>query len=110
MGVKYVIPDAGGNNSKMTYYGLAGYVSYLVMPKLKATLRAETFNDKDGFHFGTTDTKYREFTLTAAYLAADSFELRGEVRTDRATNAVFSDSGNMSKTLMTYAIQALYKF
>jgi len=96
--------------SKMTYSGFAGYLSYLIMPKLKGTLRAETFNDKDGFHFGMTDTKYREFTLTAAYLAADNFELRGEVRTDRATNAVFNDSGNLSKSLMTYAIQALYKF
>ena len=96
--------------SKMTYSGFAGYLSYLIMPKLKGTLRAETFNDKDGFHFGMADTKYREFTLTAAYLAADNFELRGEVRTDRATNAVFNDGGSMSKTLMTYAIQALYKF
>lgn len=101
---------SGGGNAKMTYDGFAGYVSYLFMPKLKGTLRAESFNDKDGFHFGTTDTKYREFTLTASYLAADNFELRGELRNDRATNAVFTDGSNMSKTLMTYAIQALYKF
>lgn len=107
---KDAVIDGGGANAKMKYDGLAGYVSYLFMPKMKATVRAETFSDKDGFHFGTTDTKYREFTLTAAYLAADNFELRGEVRTDRATNAVFSDGSNMSKTLMTYAIQALYKF
>lgn len=107
---KDAIIDAGGSNAKMTYYGLAGYVSYLFMPKLKGTLRAETFNDKDGFHFGMVDTKYREFTLTAAYLAADNFELRGEVRSDRATNAVFNDGGTLSKSLLTYAIQALYKF
>jgi putative OmpL-like beta-barrel porin-2 len=107
---KNAVIDAGGNEKKMTYDGLAGYVSYLVMPKLKTTLRVETFNDKDGYHFGVADTKYREFTLTLAYLAASSFELRGEVRTDRATNAVFNDGGAGSKTLMTYAIQGLYKF
>jgi len=107
---KDALVDSSGGNKKMTYDGLAGYVSYLVMPKLKLTVRAETFNDKDGYHFGVADTKYREFTLTAAYLAATSFELRGEVRTDRATNAVFNDGGTGSKTLMTYAIQGLYKF
>jgi len=107
---KDAIIDAGGSNAKMTYDGLAGYVSYLFMPKLKGTLRAETFKDKDGFRFGMADTKYREFTLTAAYLAADNFELRGEVRTDRATNPVFTDGANMSKSLTTFAIQALYKF
>jgi hypothetical protein len=107
---KEAVLDAGGAPAKMTYDGLAGYVSYLFMPKLKGTLRVETFNDKDGFRFGTADTKYREFTLTAAYLAADNFELRGEVRTDRASEALFSDGADLSKTLTTFAVQALYKF
>lgn len=97
--------------AKATYSGFAGYVSYLFMPKFKGSLRAETFNDKDGFHFATaTQTKYKEFTLTLAYLAADNFELRGEVRTDRADQPVFSDGANMSKSLTTFAVQALYKF
>lgn len=100
----------GTSTSKGTYTGLAGYVSYLFAPKIKGTLRAETFNDKDGLRFGLADTKYREFTFTAAYLAADNFELRGEVRTDRSDNAVFSDNGSSSKTLTTFAVQALYKF
>ena len=101
---------APGASTKMTYSGAAIYVSYLFMPKMKATVRGETFNDKDGFHFGTVDTRYREVTLTVAYLAADNFELRGEVRSDHATNAVFNDGGNLSKSLATYAVQALYKF
>jgi hypothetical protein len=98
--------------SKGKYSGLAGYVSYTFMPKLKATVRAETFDDKDGLRFGSPAgaTKYKEFTLTLAYLAADNFELRGEVRTDRANQAVFSDDSNLSKTLTTFAVQALYKF
>ena len=44
------------------------------------------------------------------YLAADNFELRGEIRTDRANQAVFTDDSNLSKTLTTFAVQALYKF
>jgi hypothetical protein len=92
------------------YSGFAGYLSYLFMPKLKGTLRAEWFNDKDGFHFGNGAMKYKEYTLTVAYLASDSFELRGEVRTDRADQPVFSDNGGLNKSLTTFAVQGLYKF
>jgi hypothetical protein len=104
--------DGSGSPAKGKYSGLAGYVSYTFMPKLKATVRAETFDDKDGLRFGMPAgaTKYKEFTFTLAYLAADNFELRGEVRTDRANQAVFTDDSNFSKTLTTFAVQALYKF
>jgi hypothetical protein len=75
-------------------------------------LRAESFDDKDGFHFNTaTGTKYKEYTLDISYLPADSYEVRGEVRTDRADNDVFTQyDGTMSKTLMTFALQGIYKF
>ena len=43
-------------------------------------------------------------------MAADNFELRGEVRNDRADQAVYTDGSNMSKSLLTYAIQGIYKF
>jgi hypothetical protein len=45
-----------------------------------------------------------------AWLAADNFELRGEVRADRADQAVYTDGANFSKTLTTVALQGLYKF
>ena len=104
-----------GTSIDAKYSGVAGYASYLFMPKLKGSLRAEWFNDKDGFHFGfpagtTSATKYKELTLTVAYLAADNFEVRGEVRMDRADQAVFTDGANLSKSLTTIAVQALYKF
>jgi hypothetical protein len=83
----------------------------MFMPKLRGALRAEAFNDKDGFHFGTiTATKYKEFTMTVGYLAADNFEVRGEVRMDRADQPVFMEGTNLSKSLTTFAVQALYKF
>jgi len=92
------------------YSGFAGYLSYLFVPKIKGTVRAEWFNDKDGFHFGNGPMKYKEYTLTVAYLASDSFELRGEVRTDRADQPVFSDNSGLNKSLTTFAVQGLYKF
>jgi hypothetical protein len=112
---KNAVLDATGAPAEGKYSGFAAYASYTFMPKLKGTLRAESFDDKDGMHFGlpggtTTGSKYKEFTLTLSYLAADNFELRGELRQDRADQAVFTDETAFSKTLMTYAVQALYKF
>ena len=103
--------NVGGVGTKQKYSGEALYVTYMFMPKLRGVLRGENFDDKDGFHFGTTNTKYREVTATVSYLASDSFEARVEARQDKATNAVFTDStGATSKSLTTIALQALYKF
>jgi hypothetical protein len=103
--------NVGGAGTKQKYSGEALYVTYMFMPKLRGVLRGESFNDKDGFHFTTPDTKYREVTATVSYLASDSFEARVEARQDKATNAVFTDStGATSKSLTTFALQGLYKF
>ncbi|HZR70942.1 MAG TPA: outer membrane beta-barrel protein [Burkholderiales bacterium] len=101
-----------GTPTKAKYDGFAGYFTYMISPKLRAALRAETFKDKDGFHFGHEGAKYKEGTVTLAYLPSTSFEVRGEIRQDRASTEVFNEiSGSgMSKTLLTYALQALYKF
>jgi hypothetical protein len=111
--------NVGGSKAK--YSGVAGYVTYMFMPKLRGVLRVESFDDKNGFHFApatgvgspfaTGQTKYKEATATVSYLMSDSFEARAEVRRDQATNSVFVDSnGAVSKSLMTGAIQGLYKF
>jgi opacity protein-like surface antigen len=102
------------------YSGLAGYVTYTFIPQLKGTVRLETFTDKDGLRFGlpadpanptSTATKFMEGTVTVGYLPSDAFELRAEVRRDQADNPAFVDSkGVFSKTLMTMALQGLYKF
>ena len=105
---------AGGGKAK--YSGYAGYFTWLLNPKWRLAVRAESFDDHDGFHFGTTGlatpgTKYTEGTATIAFLAADNFEVRAEVREDKANQAVFKQyDGTTSKTLMTMALQGLYKF
>jgi len=112
-----VVDLSTGGNKDGKYSGFAAYVSYTIMPKLKATLRAEALDDKDGLRFptaaaiaGTQGTKHKELTLTLGYAAADNFDLRFEVRQDKANEAVYSDDANMSKSLMTYAFQGIYKF
>ena len=103
--------NADGAGAKAKYKGVAGYVTYMFTPMLRGVVRVESFDDKDGLHFGTVDTKYKEVTVTGSYLASDSFEARAEVRRDQATNAVFTEyAGAMSKTLMSVALQGIYKF
>jgi len=105
------VPGAGGATTSVKYTGVAGYGSYMFTSKIRGALRVENFDDKDGFHFHTTGTKYREVTATGAYLASDSFEARAELRRDQGSNAVFRDFNNTtSKTLTTIAVQGLYKF
>ena len=115
--VSQEIPGA----AKAKYSGFAGYVTFMFTPKLRGVLRAESFDDKNGSHFGaapgfpgafaTSDTKYKEVTATVSFLASDSFEARAEVRRDQANNTVFSDSaGATSKNMTSAALQGLYKF
>jgi hypothetical protein len=100
-----------GSPIKAKYSGQAFYVTYMITPKWRAAGRLESFKDDDGFRFGTAGTKYKEFTATGAYLPNASTELRAELRRDNADRAVFVETGGAtSKTLMTYALQALYKF
>ncbi len=103
--------NAGGGTTKQKYSGVAGYVTYMFTPKFRGVIRAESFDDKDGFKFGTASTKYKEVTLTAAFLASDSFEARIEGRRDQANKTVFTDyAGATSKTMTSIALQGLYKF
>jgi len=114
---KDAVSDGAGGTKDGKYNGYALYVSYTFIPKWKATVRAESLDDKDGFRFpvaaataGTTGTKHKELTLTVGYSATDNFELRGEVRQDKANEAVYMDGTNLSKSLLTYALQGVYKF
>jgi len=115
---------AGGGSMKGKYSGFAGYITYMFSPKFRGTVRLESFDDKDGVRFGQPvgpgetngAQKFKEATLTVAYLPADSFELRVEGRQDSADQKSFSDrpvgdaTGKASKTMSSLAFSALYKF
>lgn len=114
LGLEYlnVTQDNFAPGVKAKYSGEAGYATYMLTPKWRGVLRVESFNDNNGFHFLTpTGTKYKEATVTGSYLASDSYELRGEVRRDTADSAVFKNAeGVASKSLITFAVQGIYKF
>ena len=108
-----------GSTIKGKYSGFAGYVTWMITPKFRGTVRLESFDDKDGVRFGlpvgpgqtTGAKKFKEGTLTLAYLPSDSFELRGEVRQDSADEKAFADTtGNATKSMSSFALSGIYKF
>src|SRR5262249_11642234 len=110
-------PDlATGNPIKAKAQGVAGYVSYMFTDQWRLAFRAEHFKDTDSFRLGIDDTKYKEATLTLAYLPTKNVELRAEVRYDKAsppssvTGVWTNTDGSMSNSLSTVALQAIYKF
>ncbi len=98
-----------GSTIKAKYSGEAIYVTYMITPKWRAALRAEWMKDDDGLLFLVPQNKMKEQTLTLAYLPADSFEIRAEVRGDHADKNFFLDSGSgtFNKSLTTYALQGI---
>jgi len=101
--------DLPGTTAK--YNGLAFYGSAMLNAQWRTSARIEYFDDKNGFHFATAQgVKYYEGTLTLGYLPTKDVELRTEVRADKADQNVYVDGGSTSKTLMTFALQGLYKF
>lgn len=105
--------QAGGSASggKARWQGLAGYANYQFSDQWRLSVRAEYFDDKDGYRTGIIQ-KWKEATATLAYLLNRNFELRAEVRGDRSDKASFlkSDRVSASKTERSFGVEVLYKF
>ena len=99
-----------GSTIKAKWQGIAGYVNYSISDMWRLVLRAEYFDDKDGYRTGVIQ-KWKEATLTLAYLPTKSIELRAEVRGDKSDkNSFVKSGGSTSDTQNSVGLQALYKF
>ena len=100
---------SGGDKAK--WQGIAGYANYQINEQWRASLRAEYFDDKDGYRTGVTQ-KWKEATITVAWLPIKNVELRAELRGDRSDQEAFlkSDGATPSKTERSFGLEALYKF
>ena len=96
---------------KAKWSGLAGYVNYLLTDTWRLSVRGEYFNDKDGYRTGVVQ-KWKEATVTLAYLPSKSLEFRGEARTDKSDQSSFikSDDGTTGKSQFSYGLEGIYKF
>jgi hypothetical protein len=105
-------PAGGGALVTEQYHGIAGYLNYKWSDPLHTSLRVERFIDEKGVLVSYNgQVGVSEMTFTVGYTLNDHFEVRGEVRGDRADKAIYtSTSGPSYKTLTTAGIQALYRF
>jgi hypothetical protein len=100
---------AGGGKAK--WQGIAGYVNYQFNDQWRLSFRGEYFDDKDGYRTGVVQ-KWKEATLTLAYLPAKEWEIRGEVRVDRSDQSAFlkSDGVTPASNQHSAGVEVLYKF
>jgi hypothetical protein len=98
------------------------YVNYAINDQMRVSVRPEYLFDKDGFVTGYRQT-LKEVTVTFGYAPVKSFELRAEVRYDKAQQApnaggdFFLRSFNNANETVQYsnsltglALQGIYKF
>ncbi|MGH8673032.1 MAG: outer membrane beta-barrel protein [Burkholderiales bacterium] len=112
LNVDYGTQEGGGaNGGKAKWQGVAGYANYQFNDEWRLSLRAEYFDDKDGYRTGLIQ-KWKEATATLAYLLNKNFELRVEVREDRSSTFAFlkENRTTVSNTERSFGVEALYKF
>jgi hypothetical protein len=108
---------SGPGTSSVSWNGAAFYANYAFNDAWRASLRLEYLDDTDGFATGTKQT-LKEGTLTFGYSPVKNFELRAEVRFDKAENDLFVRSlptaanplGETADSLSQFALQGVYKF
>ncbi len=103
--------------SKAKWEGWAGYANYQINEKWRGSLRGEWFNDKDGYRTvweagKTAGQKWKEATLTLAYLPTKAIEIRAEARNDWSDQKVFlaTDGITLKDNQSSLGLEAIYKF
>jgi hypothetical protein len=105
-----VLAALPGANRRANWRGLAGYANYTFTDHWKASVRAETLDDAQGYRTGVPQT-WRELTTTIAYLPLKCIELRAEFRIDTSAVKSFeSAAGNAAQDQESVALQALFKY
>ena len=107
-----------GASIKAKWDGAAAYANYQANDQWRLSVRAEYFDDKDGYRTGVIQ-KWKEGTLTLAYLPTKFIELRGEVRYDKSDSGAFVKNSTflsgvpgvgVSDNQTSIGVEAVYKF
>jgi len=104
--------------NKAKWDGWAGYVNYQINEKWRLSGRGEWFDDKDAYRTGvvepgkTSGQKWKEATLTLAYLPMKAIEVRAEVRNDWSDQKVFLDTNGVTpmSNQRSLGLDVIYKF
>lgn len=106
----YGMQEDGAGTDDAKWIGLAGYANYKFAPQWRVAVRAEQFDDKDGYRTGVVQ-KWSEATATLAFMPTSNTELRLEGRHDRSNQTVFVEpDGNVKKSQSSIALEGIYKF
>lgn len=101
--------DAIAAGSDAKWSGVAAYANAQFTPALRGSLRAEYFNDEDGFRTGTVQ-KWKEVTLTLAHACDANLDMLFEVRSDKSDVNAFTEDGVATDDNLSVNVKALYKF
>jgi hypothetical protein len=102
---------AGLTGGKAKWQGLAAYLNYQWNDQWRVSLRGEYFDDKDGYRTGVVQ-KWKEGTVTLAYMPVKALEIRAEVRADRSDQPAFLGSNGITSkdNQNSFGLEILYKF
>jgi hypothetical protein len=89
--------------------GAAAYVRWQASARSAVTVRAETFDDRDGVRTGQAQT-LSEITLTPELHLTPRFVLRADLRKDLSTHAVFESDSGARDTQTTILVNVLGAF
>lgn len=92
-----------------SWIGLAGYVRHALNDRNAVVLRAEWFDDRDGFATGVEQT-LKEITLTYEIKGPGGLLTHAEARYDWSNERVFDERGGTSKNQPTLLLGAVYSF
>ena len=107
-----------GTSIKAKWDGAAAYANYQANDQWRLSVRAEYFDDKDGYRTGVIQ-KWKEATLTLAYLPSKFIELRAEVRGDKSDSSAFvkdatffsaASGAGITDNQTSIGLEAVYKF
>jgi hypothetical protein len=108
--VDYGTAQSTSTTPSASWWGVAGYANYAINELWRVSLRAEYYEDQDGYLTNPTtglDQKLKEVTLTFGYDPTKNFELRVEARYDEPDKAAGVQV--RSKTYQGW-FEAMYKF
>jgi len=105
-----IAETAGGGVRDASWQGIAGYGRYACSDRVALTLRGEWFDDPQGARTGYAQS-LTEVTLTPEFRLHPKFILRGDLRRDHSSQAVFELSdGTFGTSQVTLSVNALVVF
>jgi hypothetical protein len=105
-----IAETAGGGVGDTSWQGVAGYARYTFSGRFACTVRGEWFDDPQGARTGYAQA-LTEVTLTPEFRPHPKFVVRGDLRRDRSSQAVFERSdGTLGAGQTTLSVNALVLF